>query len=94
MARRIGESGKRAFDEAGSMDHRGGPDDDHYARLSVQPIDVIDAWSTHWSCDCAYYLGEAVHMMARIGTKGQALRDLKKAQWLLEQAVRIEEARQ
>ncbi len=76
--------------ESKTMDHRGGPGDDHYAKLSVQPMDVVDAWSPHWSSDISYYLGEVVHMIARAGTKGQTEYDLKKAQWLLKQAVRIE----
>jgi hypothetical protein len=64
------------------------PDDAHYAKLAVQPKDAVRAWSVHWPSTIAYELGEAVRMIARAGTKGQMVRDLKKARWLLDEAVR------
>ena len=93
IAARLGTAASGALQDALAMDHRGGHNDDHYAKLSVQPMDVVDSWSIYWRSTYAYYLGEAVHMIARVGTKGQSLRDLKKAKWLLEQAIRIQENR-
>ena len=62
----------------------------HYAVLGEhQPALVTEAWSRFWPSDVTYYLGEALHMIARIGTKGKALRDLRKARWCIEQAIRV-----
>lgn len=69
--------------------HLGGPTDDHYACLAVQPIEATEAWSQTWPGGIAYHLGEAVAAIARCGTKGQTLRDIKKAAWLLSRAVAV-----
>lgn len=69
--------------------HLGGPDDDHYSRLKVQPIEVTEAWAPHWPVGVAYHLGEAVAAIARCGTKGQAVRDLRKAAWLISRAADV-----
>lgn len=69
--------------------HLGGPDDDHYAVLGVQPIEVTEAWAKTWPPGVAYHLGEAVACIARCGTKGQAVRDLTKAAWMLKRAVEV-----
>lgn len=68
------------------MNHLGGPDDDHYAKLGIQPIEVTESWSKTWPSEIAYHLGESVACIARVGTKGQAARDLRKAAWLLTRA--------
>ena len=67
--------------------HLGGPDDDHYAVLDIQPIEVVEAWSKTWPAGIAYHLSEALYMMARLHTKRQPIRDLKKARWLLDRAI-------
>lgn len=82
---RIADDGPDVQGRAGS--HLGGPDDNHYAALGVQPIECIEAWSRTWPPEVAYHLGESVAMIARCGTKGQLLRDLRKACFLLERAV-------
>jgi hypothetical protein len=69
------------------MKHLGGPDDDHYAVLAIQPLEAIEAWSKTWPPSIAYHLGEAVASIARCATKGQTLRDLKKAHFLVGRAV-------
>lgn len=94
IASRLGAASSSALEDALKyMDHRGGLDDDHYAKLTIQPMDVVESWSIFWRSTYAYYLGEAIHMIARTGTKGQPLRDLKKARWLLDQAIRIQEGK-
>lgn len=69
--------------------HLGGPGDDHYAKLGVQPIEVTEAWSPTWPAGVSYHLGESIACIARAGTKGQAVRDLRKASWLLSRAANI-----
>jgi hypothetical protein len=71
------------------MTHLGGPDDDHYAKLGVQPIEAIEDWSKTWPSGVTYHLGEAVAAIARCGTKGQAVRDIQKASWLLARAAEV-----
>lgn len=69
----------------------GGPDDNHYAKLgAIQPIEVIECWSKTWPQDVVYQLSEAINMISRVGTKGQPVRDLKKAIWLLQRALTAE----
>lgn len=68
--------------------HLGGPTDDHYACLEVQPLEATEAWSKTWPSGIAYHLGETVAALARCGTKGQMLRDLQKARFLLDRAIR------
>jgi len=53
----------------------------HYARLSPQPIEVIEAWKL------GFHLGNAVKYIARAGYKGNRVEDLKKAVWYLERAI-------
>jgi hypothetical protein len=69
--------------------HLGGPDDAHYSRLAIQPIEVTEAWAVTWDSRIAYHLGESVAAIARCGTKGQAVRDLEKASWLLQRAAAV-----
>lgn len=49
----------------------------HYARLTPQPIEVIEAWGLPWS------LGNVVKYVARYDAKG-GLEDLRKAAWYLD----------
>ena len=69
--------------------HLGGPDDDHYSVLEIQPLEVIEAWSKTWPSSISYHLGEAIQMIARAGTKGQLQRDLEKAAFLLGRAAEV-----
>ena len=73
--------------------HLGGPTDTHYAVLTVQPIEVTEAWLPTWPQRVGYHLGEAIASIARCGTKGQAVRDLRKASWLLSRAADILEGK-
>jgi len=66
--------------------HLGGPDDDHYAALPIQPIQLTEQMSEHWPRAVIYHLGEALAAVMRVGSKGQDVRDLRKASWLLERA--------
>ncbi len=76
------------------MKHLGGPDDDHYAALGVQPLEATEAWSVNWPRAIAYHLGESVAMIARVGTskRSDPVRDLRKAAFLLGRAADIIEA--
>ena len=68
----------------------GGPDDKHYATLGpVQPLEVTESWSPHWPNQVIYHLGESVLAIARCGLKGNPVRDLRKAAWLLSRAADI-----
>lgn len=53
----------------------------HYNVGKVEVIDAIEAWGLD------FCLGNVVKYVARAGHKGQALEDLKKAQWYLARAV-------
>lgn len=66
--------------------HLGGPDDDHYAHLPVQPLVLTEQMSEVWPRAVVYHLGEAMAAVLRVGSKGQDVRDLRKAAWLLERA--------
>ena len=66
----------------------GGPDDKHYAALgAIQPIEVIECWSKTWPSDITYMLAETINMIARVGTKGQPNRDIRKAIFLLQRTL-------
>lgn len=58
----------------------------HYNVGNVEVIDAIEAWGLD------FCLGNVVKYVARAGHKGQALEDLKKAQWYLARAVQRMEA--
>ena len=54
----------------------------HYASLSIEPIDVIEAWNLGFS------LGNVVKYIARAGRKTpDTLVDLKKARWYLNREI-------
>ena len=65
------------------------PDDAHYRMLAIDPLLCVEAWSTTWPAGLQYHLGEAVQMIARAGTKGQTVRDLEKAEWLIGRALEL-----
>lgn len=58
----------------------------HYARLSPQPIEVIEGWRLSFS------LGSALKYIARAGHKDDELRDLRKAIWFLKRQLAVREA--
>lgn len=59
----------------------------HYKRGGIECIDVIEAW------DLGYHLGNALKYISRAGHKGDALTDLKKAEWYLKREIeRIEKS--
>ncbi len=53
----------------------------HYTALSIQPIEVIESWAL------GFNLGTVVKYIGRAGRKGDALTDLKKAQYYLEREI-------
>lgn len=53
----------------------------HYRHDKHEAIDVIEAWGL------GFCLGNVVKYIARAGRKGDALEDLKKAQWYLAREV-------
>ena len=54
----------------------------HYAGLSVEPIDVIEAWNLGFS------LGNTVKYIARAGRKTpDVLTDLRKSRWYLDREI-------
>ena len=55
----------------------------------MQPLEVTEAWCRTWPSGVEYHLGEALAAIARCGLKGQPLRDLRKAAWLLERAAKV-----
>ena len=71
----------------------GGPTEDHYTRLGIQPIEVTEAWSKSWPRQVIYHLGESIAAIARCGTKGQTVRDIRKASWLLSRAADVLEGK-
>lgn len=53
----------------------------HYAALSPEPIDVIEAWGL------GFHLGNVLKYIARAGRKGPAIEDLEKARWYLDREI-------
>lgn len=49
----------------------------HYAGLSPEPVDVIEAWQLEW------HEGNAMKYIARAKNKGERIQDLRKAAWYL-----------
>lgn len=49
----------------------------HYASLSPEPVDVIEAWQLEW------HEGNAMKYIARAKSKGERVQDLRKAAWYL-----------
>lgn len=64
-------------------------DPKHYASLSPQPVEVIEAWGLDW------HLGNALKYLARCGRKpGESLiDDCSKAVWYMKRRIALEEAR-
>lgn len=57
-------------------------EEDHYARLSPQPIEVINAWGLDFN------LGNVVKYVARAGHKDDIVKDLKKARAYIDFEIR------
>jgi hypothetical protein len=68
------------------------PDDAHYAKLGdFQPLRVTQWWARFWPREIVYNLGEAIAAVARCGLKGNIVRDLRKAAWMLNDAADLME---
>jgi len=65
------------------------PDDSHYRQLPFDPIKVIEALLPYWPSQITYHLGEIFLMLSRLGTRGQAQRDLQKIIWLAQRALTL-----
>lgn len=68
------------------------PDDAHYARLPIQPIEIGEMMTEFWPREVIYHLTESLAAMMRVGSKGeynQWTRDLKKAAWFMQRAADI-----
>lgn len=59
---------------------------DHYARMSVQPWDAMEAWLTPEQFE-GYMLGSAIKYLARAGKKGDAQQDIEKARHYLDRLI-------
>lgn len=59
----------------------------HYARLSPQPLDVIEAWGL------PFHEAQVLKYLARAGHKGDRLTDLRKAKFYLDRLVAREESK-
>ena len=57
-------------------DHQEGGD--HYTKLPIQPWDVFDCWPHEQRVGA--YRANAVKYLMRLGTKGNAVEDARKAQ--------------
>ena len=60
---------------------------DHYLNMSVQPWDVVDCWSDKERI--AYYRGNALKYLMRLGAKGPAVEDASKALHYVERMVEV-----
>lgn len=60
---------------------------DHYLNMSVQPWDVVDCWSDKERV--AYYRGNALKYLMRLGAKGPAAEDASKALHYVERMVEV-----
>ena len=54
---------------------------DHYTEMWVQPWEVIDGWPLEQAV--GFYRGNAIKYLLRMGSKGPALEDARKAQHYL-----------
>ncbi len=69
-----------------------GPDDEHYAKLPIQPIEIGEKMVDFWPRQVIYHLTESLAAIMRVGSKGdikQWTRDCKKAAFLLERAAEV-----
>lgn len=69
-------------DSVNHPDHYGGADNPYEA------IKVVEAWKLN------FHLGNVVKYISRAGKKGDALEDLKKAQWYLNRVIQNLEGRE
>jgi hypothetical protein len=58
----------------------------HYSKLNPQPIEAIERWGL------GFHLGNVVKYVARAPSKGDELKDLKKAKWYLDRWIVVREA--
>jgi len=68
------------------------PDDAHYAKLPIQPIEISEQMVDFWPKHVIYHLTESMAAIMRVGSKGGAnqwSRDLRKAAWFLSRAADV-----
>ena len=57
----------------------------HYVEgRTYEPIDVIEDWRL------GFHLGCALKYISRAGRKGERLKDLEKARWYIDRAIKVE----
>ena len=61
---------------------------DHYASMTLQPIQVIESWLPGWPREISWHLGNVVKYMGRIGRKQSSnpVQEIDKAIHYLERA--------
>ena len=59
---------------------------DHYARKSIQPWDAMLSWMTHEQFT-GFLRGNAIKYLARMGSKGDALEDARKAEHYIQRLI-------
>ena len=61
---------------------------DHYLKMSVRPWDAMMSWMTPEEFE-GFLKGNAIKYLARAGSKGPALEDLKKARHYLDKLIEL-----
>lgn len=71
-------------------------DDNHYAKLNPQPIDVFRSWAEQADVPTrhVYAWQEAIYAVLRAWLKGQTVRDLRKSSKLIEDIANVVETEQ
>ena len=59
---------------------------DHYTVLDVQPWDAMANWMSPWEFE-GFLRGNAIKYLARAGSKGDPLEDIKKARHYLDKLI-------
>ena len=67
----------------------------HYAG-TIQAVDALEVWGSHWPREIAVHLAHVVPYVARCGRKALdgderagAVEDLRKAKWWIERAIGV-----
>lgn len=60
---------------------------DHYLNMGVEPWDVINTWSP--AERIGFFRGNAIKYLMRMGNKGAAIEDVRKAQHYLDKLVEM-----
>lgn len=62
----------------------------HYKSLSVQPWDVVDTWPVEQQI--GFYRGNALKYLMRMGSKDEALQEIKKAAHYVQKLIEVLES--